>query len=74
MDNQLNPLALPPDTLAKLLQRSGSRRMSADELQRLIDAGLPLNGDGTINIIEYTAWLVKEVKGDGSQSDPASTL
>ena len=74
MDNQLNPLALPPDTLAKLLQRSGSRRMSADELQRLIDAGLPLNGDGTINIIEYTAWLLKEVRGDGNQSDPASAI
>jgi hypothetical protein len=74
MDNQLNPLALPPDTLVKLLQKSGCRQMSGDAFQRLIDAGLPLNGDGTISIIEYTAWLLKGERGDGNQSDPASAI
>ena len=74
MDNQLNPLALPPDTLVKLLQKSGCRQMTEDALQRLIEAGLPLNGDGTISIIEYTAWLLKEVRGDGNQSDPTPTV
>ena len=69
MENQLNPLALSPGTLVRLLQKSSCRQMSEDALQRLIEAGLPLNGDGTISIIEYTAWLLKEVRGDGNQSD-----
>jgi len=74
MANQLNPLSLSPDTLVKLLQKSGCRQMTEDALQRLIEAGLPLNGDGTISIIEYTAWLLKEVRGDGNQSDPTPTV
>ena len=73
MENQLNPMALSAETIITLLQKSGGREMNRDALQRMIDAGLPLNGDGTISIIEYTAWLVKEVNGNGNESDaPAS--
>lgn len=54
--------------LIRLLQKSGCREMSEEALQKLIDAGLPLNGDGTINIIEYLAWLIKEVNGNGAES------
>lgn len=73
MENQLNPMALSAETIITLLQKSGCREMNRDALQRMIDAGLPLNGDGTISIIEYTAWLVKEVNGNGNESDaPAS--
>ncbi len=49
-----------------LLQKSGCRDVTEDALQKIIDAGLPLNGDGTINIIEYLAWLIKEVNGNGN--------
>ena len=73
MENQLNPMALSAETIITLLQKSGCREMNRDALQRMIDAVLPLNGDGTISIIEYTAWLVKEVNGNGNESDaPAS--
>ena len=41
--------------------------MTDETLQRLIDDGLPLNADGTLNIIEFTAWMLKEVQGYGSQ-------
>jgi hypothetical protein len=34
-----------------------------------ISAGLPLNGDGTVNFFEYMAWMVKELNGDGNESD-----
>ena len=66
--NNLQPLALQPEMLIRLLQKSGCREMSEESLQKLIDAGLPLNGDGTINIIEYLAWLIKGVNGNGAES------
>lgn len=66
MEKNLQPLALQPETLVMLLQKSGCRDVTEDALQKIIDAGLPLNGDGTINIIEYLAWLIKEVNGNGN--------
>jgi len=66
MEKNLQPLALKPETLVMLLQKSGCRDVTEDDLQKIIDAGLPLNGDGTINIIEYLAWLIKEVNGNGN--------
>lgn len=68
MEKNLEPLALQPETLVMLLQKSGCRDLTEESLQKIIDAGLPLNGDGTINIIEYLAWLIKEVNGNGSES------
>ena len=72
MENSLNPLALAPETLIKLLQKSGYREMADEDFQKLIDAGLPLNGDGTVNIIEYIAWLIKEVNGNGDEPGEAA--
>ena len=72
MENSLNPLALAPETLIKLLQKSGCREMTDEDFQKLVDAGLPLNGDGTVNIIEYIAWLIKEVNGNGDEPGEAA--
>ena len=74
MENTLNPLALTPETLIKLLQKSGFKEASEDNLQKLIDAGLPLNGDGTVSIIEFIAWLIKEVNGNGDESSTPQTV
>ena len=63
----VNPLALPAGDALRMLRRSGCPQMSDETLQRLIDDGLPLNADGTMNIIEYTAWMLKEVQGNGNQ-------
>ena len=63
----VNPLALPAGDLMRMLRRSGCPQMSDETLQRLIDDGLPLNADGTMNIIEYTAWMLKEAQGNGNQ-------
>ena len=64
---KVNPLALSAGDALRMLRRSGCPQMSDETLQRLIDDGLPLNADGTMNIIEYTAWMLKEVQGHGSQ-------
>ena len=67
----VNPLALPAGDAIRMLRRQGCPQMSDETLQRLIDDGLPLNADGTLNIIEYTAWMLKEVQGNGYQSATA---
>jgi len=52
--------ALNVADLATLLRRSGSRTISEDAICRDIENGAPANPDGTVNLINYTAWLVKE--------------
>ena len=66
-NNTVNPLALPADDAVRMLRRSGCTAMSDETLARLVEDGLPLNADGTVNIIEYTAWMLREVTGNGSQ-------
>ena len=61
MDKQLNPLALSAENLVTLLQKAGYRAMTLDLLQEDIDGGVPVNADGTINLIKYMAWLIREV-------------
>ena len=63
----LNPLALPAEDAARMLRRSGCPHMSDDTLRRFADEGLPLNSDGTLNIVEYMAWMLKEGQAHGSQ-------
>ena len=61
----MNPAALSiPDT-ARVLSRAGGGGVSVDMLRTDIDAGAPTNADGTINLVHYAAWLVKEAaRGD----------
>ncbi len=62
---QLNPQALRLDVLARLLSASGARPVTLDLLQADIDAGAPTNPDGTVNLVNYAAWLVGEMgRGD----------
>ena len=65
MPDRINPAALPPETLAELLRKGGCRE-AAEALERI---GLPANEDGTLNLIEFTAWLLKEVNRNGSEPD-----
>jgi len=52
--------ALTPAQAAKILAAAGNRRITEAMLRADIDAGAPVNADGTINLIHYTAWLVRE--------------
>lgn len=58
--------ALPLADLAKLLSKSAGRTISPETVRRDVDAGAPVNPDGTINLVHYAAWLVKEyaTRGD----------
>ena len=53
--------AITPKTLAEILLKSGSREVSEATIAADIEAGTPVAEDGTINMIEYAAWLVREM-------------
>ncbi|MEO1584402.1 MAG: hypothetical protein AAFR96_07515 [Planctomycetota bacterium] len=57
----LNPAALRIEDTATVLSRMGGKPVTADMLQTDIDAGAPTNADGSINLVHYAAWLVKEM-------------
>ena len=57
--------AITPKKLAEILRKSGSREVSEATIAADIEAGAPVSEDGTINMIEYAAWLVREMsRGD----------
>lgn len=66
MTDPLKITALQPETLVRLLKQSGSRLSSREILQADFDAGAPRNSDGTVNLIEYAAWLAKESEDNGN--------
>jgi hypothetical protein len=48
-----------------MLSRAGGQRVTEAMLSADIDAGAPTNPDGTINLVHYAAWLVKEMSSRG---------
>ena len=57
--------ALPLADLATLLSRVGGKPVTAEMVQEDVAAGAPQNPDGTMNLVHYAAWLVREVtRGD----------
>lgn len=54
---RLNPAALSIDDLAVLLTRAGGREISPANVKRDLAAGAPVNADGTLHLVHYTAWL-----------------
>mgnify|MGYP001548800389 CR=1 FL=1 len=68
MDNSLKSTALQPEVLGRLLKQDGSRSASPEMIAADLAAGAPRNPDGTINLVEYAAWLAKE-EDDADQSE-----
>jgi len=56
-----SPAALDIDDLVRLLRASGSRHVNVERVRADIDAGAPTNIDGTVNLVHYGAWLVRQV-------------
>ena len=52
---------ITPDQAAKLFSAAGRRRVSADQVRAIAEAGNLLRADGTFSVIEYTAYLAHEV-------------
>lgn len=60
-DSGLRITALTIDQTAKILSSAGGRRIGEEMIRADIDAGAPTNPDGTLNLVRYTSWLVREV-------------
>ncbi len=59
------PNALSPEQLATILGRISREHITAEMIAQDIDAGAPTNPDGSLNVIHYTAWLVREMAEPG---------
>ena len=60
---QLNPAALSVEEAAMVLTRAGGQQVAEAMIHEDIAEGAPTNPDGTINLVHYGAWLVKEMAG-----------
>lgn len=60
-DASLDPNRLTVEQAAKLLSATAKLRVPAEQIAADLDAGAPRNPDGTINLMHYAAWLVKEM-------------
>lgn len=58
---QLNPAAMPLRDAARLLAKVGGPSITEAMLRADVEVGAPTNPDGTINLVHYAAWLVKEM-------------
>lgn len=61
----LNPQALRLEDLAQILSAMGPKPVTVEMLQADIDDGAPVNHDGTMHLLHYAAWLVREMLCSG---------
>ena len=57
----VDPNRLSVEQAAKLLSAAAKLRVPAEQIAIDVEAGAPTNSDGTINLVQYAAWLVKEM-------------
>jgi hypothetical protein len=61
----LSPTALSLADAAALLTRAGGEPVTIEMLEADRAAGAPTNADGTLNLVNYAGWLVREIaRGD----------
>jgi hypothetical protein len=65
-ENQIKLTSISIPDLVKLLKHAGCRHASEDTIKQDIEKGAPVNHDGTMNIVHYSAWLIKEAGNNGN--------
>jgi hypothetical protein len=58
---QISPLAMSLEDAARLLSKVSGQAIEPDMLAEDIAEGAPCNPDGSVNLVQYGAWLVKEM-------------
>lgn len=62
---ELNPNAMTAKQAALLFSKLARRRVEVEQVQADIDAGVPTDESGRLNVLSYAAWLLKEMnRGD----------
>jgi hypothetical protein len=64
-NSPINPGSLTLAEVARLLSAGGGRKVTPEQVQADVNAGAPANPNGTINLVHYTAWLLREVQSGG---------
>lgn len=59
--SRCDPNRLSPEQLAKLLSAAAQVQILSQQIQDDVEEGAPENADGTLNLVHYTAWLLKEM-------------
>ena len=57
----VSPQSLRLEDVARILSAVGPKPVTVEMLQADIDDGAPVNQDGTMNLLSYAAWVVKEL-------------
>jgi hypothetical protein len=57
----INPAALAIADAARLLAKVGGPAITEAMLRDDLASGAPTNADGTINLVHYAAWLVRDM-------------
>lgn len=57
----VSPNALTVEQLAQVLSAAAQRRVQVENIQADIEAGAPTNADGTLSVLDYTAWQLQEM-------------
>ncbi len=59
----VNPLSLTVEEAARMLSGAGGRKVTTEMVQSDLEAGAPVGPGNRINLVHYTAWLIREVQG-----------
>jgi len=55
-----NAAAMSIEQVARVLAKSGHGEITTEMIEADIGDGAPLNDDGTLHLIHYTAWLASQ--------------
>jgi hypothetical protein len=57
----IDPNRLSVEQAAKLLSAAAKIRISEEQIAEDLESGAPQNKDGTISLVAYAAWMLKEM-------------
>jgi len=57
----LDPMAMSIEDLARVLTAGGWKPVTVEMIRADLDDGAPQNADGTINLVRYAAWVIREM-------------
>jgi len=59
-NEELNPNAMTAEQTAALFSKLRRRKVPVAEIEADIEAGAPTNSADRLNLLTYTAWMLKE--------------
>ncbi len=65
MSDSKDPAKMTVPNVATFLTHVAEKPVTVAQVEKDLTAGAPTNPDGTINLVDYGAWLVREMSCDG---------